>query len=141
MSFIRQRPMIECTSCGRQVGHLIIPYKHCLNELSTVHDGLIRGDIVFQDFIDSLSEEQQERWAKYNLANYLKPYYEWLQRNESNKAHVMSCAGILANAFLTYLDLDGEINANDVFPLNMNSFTATRYCCLRMLHCDNTPYY
>lgn len=138
MSFIRQRPMIECTSCGRQVGHLIIPYKKCLSNLDKQHKQLLEGTVTFQSFLDGLVDSDREVWDKLKLRNYLEPYYQWYQ---SNSEFELSSAGLLAHAFLTYLDLDEPVDATTVFPLYMNSFYATRYCCLRMLHCDNTPHW
>lgn len=127
--------MIECSSCGNIVGHLIDDYYTAVKILSDIHDNLIKNEITL-----SAAESLFSSLKNGNIfTNYLKLYYEDMNRNKRDPS-LYSPSALVAKALLFHR----KLRQSDL-PLNeheKDEMTCVKICCTRMLLCDNSraPY-
>jgi len=131
-----QLPMIECTACGKIMGHLYNDYYAACLILENHHD-----DLITNESIPDLSTEFST--AMNNGTNiwdkYLKIFYETLHtlpsEDKENEIKLFTPKSLVCNALLYHRNL-----TPDDLPLHKNTRAqgCVRYCCLRMLQCDNS---
>ena len=119
----QQLSMIECSSCGQQLGHLYEDYYELTIKLEReLKNGKIDGSYKTRHGDD--------------LSMFLKTYYDWATDN-AEKA-VFQPANIIARALLRIKELDTKD-----LPFGMKTeldgqrdVHEVRVCCLRMFQCD-----
>ena len=134
-SLTTQLPMIECSSCGKYVGHLFDQYYNAILVLEDKHQGILNGE-------GNLDTEDP-----YDLGgiwtNYIRVYYKFmLGKKESlseeqykRLANLYSVRALIQKALLFHRPL-----TDDDLPLNEHERDTgcVRACCKRALACDNS---
>ena len=138
-----QLPIIECTACGRQLGHMYDTYYDHVQKLKVVHNDLLTGALS----VDSVNDTEYTV-KDLNDRNYwtffYKVYYLWMQRPEHAEFRDMyAVEAIVAQALLAWReltneDLDYEDPEKGKIPLNPSGSDAARYCCLKNFYVDNS---
>lgn len=126
-----QLPMIECSSCGKIIGHLYKDFYDAVMTLEKHHDSFLKG-ADGSGLFRALRNE--DIWAK-----YLKKYYEHLRSDTSVDANLYSPKALVAKALLFHRYLqDSDLPLHE----HERDSGCVRYCCIRMLMCDNSeaPY-
>lgn len=118
-----QFSQIECSSCGRITAHLVPVYYQMLINLKDLHQQILDKTLSV-DSVDASKFETGLDYPKNIWDSYLKRYYEGMDAN------VYSPEGLVANALLMHTELE--------MPINESGFFVPRYCCKRMLLCDNS---
>lgn len=126
-----QLPMIECSSCGKIVGHLYHDYYNALLVLESIHDKLVNGSMSLsaaQAMFDGL--ENGNLWEK-----YLGKYYDYVQKHSEFDHTLFAPKSLICHALLFHRKLE-----DSDLPLNEHSRDpgCVKYCCMRMLQCDNS---
>lgn len=133
-------PMIECSSCGRVLGHLYEEYYAQGMFLAGLVENLITIEEYQQFAAKDYSGELGEGWT-----NFLQPYFKWLSElpAEEFSEHVkymFTPHNLVARALLH----PHSLGPRKSFPINIRDkngqylLTETKYCCLRMFKCDNS---
>lgn len=122
-------PIIECTSCGKIVGHLYEQYYRHDKILQKYHLNYLNPETVLVQPEEFSTETDKTLWE-----NCYLPYYQYLRtvhavQPMNFKFALLNEKNLIARALLSD---DYKLS----FPINDNGAQATRYCCLRTLLCD-----
>lgn len=123
-------PMIECSSCGKIVGHL---YELLYKEKKILNSEIEQGITIHK----YLSDEKNELIIPEGISddlynNFYKPYYEYIRISKNKTEIELSSCNMIIRALLT------DITEKIKFPINDNASDAVRYCCIRTLACDSS---
>jgi len=133
-------PMIECSSCGKIIGHLYHDYyelslktSRILKSLTDKEDDL---STVYKALADQIDGNSDFKYGDGNsLSEYLSTYYEWLSENLEHD--YFTPHNIVARGLLRLRDLKPEhLPINKLAEDNQRNHFEASTCCLRMLHSD-----
>jgi hypothetical protein len=127
-----QLPILECTSCGSMIGHLLDKYYKHTEILMENHEALLNTAIEL-----SAPEGLDEYWD-----NFYVHYYTWARGSATPEKQELTPRALVAHCLLYYKTHEDEPLPAGFFPINAGAPTAVRICCMRSLHCDNSraPY-
>ena len=125
-------PMIECSSCGKVLGHLYEDYYNLgalLERLSQENDALSLANSDHTE--DFRTPNSHDNWNE-----FIKPYFRWLVEHPDDR-DMYTPHNIVARSLLRPY---GEVSR---MPINLRVLgkpllTDARYCCLRMFMTDNS---
>jgi DNA-directed RNA polymerase subunit N (RpoN/RPB10) len=123
-----QLPMIECSSCGTHIGHLMENYYDFATQLIT--------DINLNDGIPNLDNEYITVDGRDLKVLYLKTYYQWLKKNPNQNFYTP--INVLQRALLCHVAIKEEDLPYAVEADGQRGLHEPRICCLRMFLCDPT---
>ncbi len=132
--------LIQCLSCGNQLGHLYKYFYNCSHVIHKDHQGILDDLSKFdkdEDFKKQFNVEHG-KFTRNLWDTFLKTYYTWLLTDESKPYRELYTAkSLILQALLSKDVLDKE-----KLPLNFSSPDAVRYCCRSVFLCDNSkaPY-
>jgi len=124
-------PMIECSSCGTVVGHLIYDYYRLSKQL--IED-------LKENGVPTGSYRVTETGYEDDLTPFVTTYYQWLAQHQSDDPPPVEYkpVNVIARALLRRRELDpadlpfGSKREED----GQLSMLEERFCCLRMLQTD-----
>jgi DNA-directed RNA polymerase subunit N (RpoN/RPB10) len=125
-------PMIECSSCGNQLGHLFVPY---LNMSKQLLRDTVSADRDYDSIIDALTDNKSKyEYDDGDASAFLITYYTWAKDHRDQD--VFQPSNLVARALLEIKTLD---NARLPFGRpgsdgQRNAYDA-RTCCLREFQC------
>lgn|SRR3990167_5569989 len=123
-------PMIECSSCGKIVGHLYeLYYSERKILLTEIEEG-----ITMHEYLSNNENElmKPDKLSDYLYDNFYLKYYNYIRTLDIKKEVELSASNMIIRAVLT--DYTDEVK----FPINDNASDAVRYCCMRTLACDSS---
>ena len=131
-----QLPILECSSCLKQVGHLFDDYYSAIITLQDVHD-----KILYEKENISSAEDPYSLGSIWS--DYLAHYYKYMQSVQDSKSpeeykkiaemytfKALICRALLFHRPLTAADLPLHEHQRDS--------GCVRICCIRALMCDNS---
>ncbi len=116
-------PMIQCSSCGSYIAHLIADYK----KMTKVLDALIEDRHDFNTYSDKF------------ISNGIDKYKTFIQRFYLN-ADEIDRKLFSTNSIIIYALLDNSGLLMEDFPFR-SVVKRYRWCCSRMFLCDTVDYY
>lgn len=160
--------MIECSTCGTQLGHLYDDYYNAIlilqekpdsEEFEDTHSLMLFADETLYDAKrgevekkfnaltsvhtrsanDGVFLAEKDGWNHANpWTSYINAYYTYIRTIPDDKRGKYSMEAVVAMALLYYKDVT-EMTSDD---LDERGDHAPRYCCKRMFLCDNStaPY-
>lgn len=125
--------MIECSTCGRCIGHMYEDYYNLGHVLSEIIAGKTSGDLADEDHSDVMQTDGKNLWTY-----FLQPYFQYLKTHPDEDVPSFTPYNLVARALLrihpwkpTDLPFWQPVNGH-------HDMRNPKYCCMRMFTCDNS---
>ena len=126
-SQLTQLPMIECSSCGKQVGHLYEDYQQFTRNLLKDIEQNGMPPALNDDYVTTGEEEPRD------IKPYLETYYNWCA---ANGATPFNANNIIIRALLGLVPLEDSAIPYSIEEDGQRGYYEVKICCMTMLMTD-----
>lgn len=124
--------MIECSSCGNHLGHLMQDY---LNMSKQLMRDIVSADNEYETLLDLLQDNKDKyEYEDGNISEFLTTYYTWAK--DHVELDLFNPSNLVARALLAMRPLDAShLPFGQLGPDGQRNSYEARICCMTAFQC------